>query len=117
MFSNSYTYKQFQGDGNIRYYEVSDQGEPYLYFLSEYKSSSPQRCLGKIDLKKMMFYFKLIIFFLGTGIMPKIGLDVTRNEIMRFYKLFATGSVCEPISMIGMYFLFVLCKSIKYLLY
>jgi len=38
--------------------------------------------------------------------MPKIGLDVTRNEIMRFYKLFATGSVCEPISMIGLYFLF-----------
>lgn len=35
--------------------------------------------------------------------MPKIGLDVTRNEIMRFYKLFATGSVCEPISMIGLY--------------
>jgi hypothetical protein len=35
--------------------------------------------------------------------MPKIGLDVTRNEIMRFYKLFATGSVCEPISMIGSY--------------
>ncbi|CAF2989043.1 unnamed protein product [Rotaria sp. Silwood2] len=68
-----------KGDGNIRYYEVSDQGEPYLYFLSEYKSSSPQRCLG---------------------MMPKIGLDVTRNEIMRFYKLFATGSVCEPISMI-----------------
>ncbi|CAF0738328.1 unnamed protein product [Adineta steineri] len=68
-----------KGDGNIRYYEVSDQGEPYLYFLSEYKSSSPQRCLG---------------------IMPKIGLDVTRNEIMRFYKLYATGSVCEPISMI-----------------
>ncbi|CAF3532217.1 unnamed protein product [Rotaria sp. Silwood1] len=68
-----------KGDGNIRYYEVSDQGEPYLYFLSEYKSSSPQRCLG---------------------VMPKIGLDVTRNEIMRFYKLFATGSICEPISMI-----------------
>ncbi|CAF0930923.1 unnamed protein product [Rotaria sordida] len=68
-----------KGDGNIRYYEVSDQGEPYLYFLSEYKSSTPQRCLG---------------------VMPKIGLDVTRNEITRFYKLYATGSVCEPISMI-----------------
>lgn len=38
----------FQGDGNIRYYEVSDQGEPFLYFLSEYKSSAPQRCLGKL---------------------------------------------------------------------
>ena len=32
--------------------------------------------------------------------MPKIGLDPSRNEIMRFYKLYATGSVCEPISMI-----------------
>ncbi|CAF3487970.1 unnamed protein product [Adineta steineri] len=68
-----------KGDGNIRYYELTDQGEPYLYFLSEYKSTTPQRCLG---------------------IMPKTGLDVTRNEIMRFYKLFATGSMCEPISMI-----------------
>ncbi|CAF2039673.1 unnamed protein product [Rotaria magnacalcarata] len=68
-----------KGDGNIRYYELTDQCEPYLYFLSEYKSSSPQRCLG---------------------VMPKIGLDVTRNEIMRFYKLFAIGSICEPISMI-----------------
>ncbi|CAF0848093.1 unnamed protein product [Rotaria sordida] len=68
-----------KGDGNIRYYEFTDQGEPYLYFLSEYKSTSPQRCLG---------------------VMPKLGLDVTRNEIMRFYKLFATGSICEPISMI-----------------
>jgi hypothetical protein len=36
--------------------------------------------------------------------MPKIGLDVTRNEIMRFYKLFATGSICEPLSMIGLYY-------------
>jgi hypothetical protein len=42
--------------------------------------------------------------------MPKIGLDVTRNEIMRFYKLFATGSICEPISMIGLYF-FVFLNS------
>jgi len=39
--------------------------------------------------------------------MPKIGLDVTRNEIMRFYKLFATGSICEPISMIGLCFFFL----------
>ena len=41
--------------------------------------------------------------------MPKTGLDVTRNEIMRFYKLFATGSVCEPISMIGMSLVHLLC--------
>lgn len=43
--------------------------------------------------------------------MPKVGLDVTRNEIMRFYKLFATGSVCEPISMIGLYILFFIFFS------
>ncbi|CAF1186176.1 unnamed protein product [Adineta ricciae] len=68
-----------KGDGNIRYYEYTDQCEPYLHYLSEYKSTSPQRCLG---------------------VMPKIGVDVTRNEIMRFYKLTSTGFICEPISMI-----------------
>ena len=44
--------------------------------------------------------------------MPKIGLDVTRNEIMRFYKLFATGSVCEPISMIGTLLTFILRSNL-----
>jgi len=83
---------------------LTDQGEPYVYFLSEYKSSSPQRCLGKFILKKKRIDFLLpSLFFLFQGVMPKIGLDVTRNEIMRFYKLFATGSICEPISMIGLY--------------
>lgn len=67
-----------KGDGNIRYYEITD-GEPYIHYLSEYKSSSPQR---------------------GLGWMPKRGLDVTKNEIFRFYKLHATGGMCEPISMI-----------------
>lgn len=67
-----------KGDGNIRYYEITD-AEPYMHYLSEYKSSSPQR---------------------GLGWMPKRGLDVTKNEIFRFYKLHATGGVCEPISMI-----------------
>lgn len=47
--------------------------------MSEYKSSTPQR---------------------GLGSMPKRGLDCTKNEIFRFYKLHATGGICEPISMI-----------------
>lgn len=67
-----------KGDGNIRYYEITE-GEPYIHYLSEFKSSSPQR---------------------GLGWMPKRGLDVTKNEIFRFYKLHATGGMCEPISMI-----------------
>ena len=67
-----------KGDGNIRYYELTEC-EPYMHYLSEYKSSSPQR---------------------GLGFMPKRGLDVTKNEIFRFYKLHATGGLCEPISMI-----------------
>jgi hypothetical protein len=70
--------KQIKGDGNIRYYEITDS-EPYIHYLSEYKSSTPQR---------------------GLGFMPKRGLDVTKNEIFRFYKLHATGGICEPISMI-----------------
>ena len=67
-----------KGDGNIRYYELTDS-EPFIHYLSEYKSSSPQR---------------------GLGVMAKRGLDVTKNEIFRFYKLHATGGICEPISMI-----------------
>jgi coronin-2 len=67
-----------KGDGNIRYYELTDT-DPYIHYLSEYKSSAPQR---------------------GLGSMPKRGLDVTKNEIFRFYKLHATGGICEPISMI-----------------
>ena len=67
-----------KGDGNIRYYEITDT-DPYIHFLSEYKSSTPQR---------------------GLGVMPKRGLDVTKNEIYRFYKLHTTGNLCEPISMV-----------------
>ena len=65
-----------QGDGNIRYYEVSDS-EPYFTFLNEYRSSTPQR---------------------GLGVMPKRGLDVTSCEIYRFYKLHNNNFV-EPIAM------------------
>ena len=36
----------WQGDGNIRYYEVSDS-DSGLHFLNVYQSSSPQRGLGK----------------------------------------------------------------------
>ncbi|XP_020616213.1 coronin-1B-like [Orbicella faveolata] len=65
-----------KGDGNVRYYELSD-AEPYFTFLNEYRSSSPQR---------------------GFGVMPKRGLDVTACEIYRFYKLHNNNFV-EPIAM------------------
>lgn len=65
-----------KGDGNIRYYEVSES-EPYFTFLNEYRSSSPQR---------------------GFGVMPKRGVDVTACEIYRFYKLHNNNFV-EPIAM------------------
>lgn len=67
-----------KGDGNIRYYEVVDEA-PWIHFLSQYLSGSPQR---------------------GLGFMPKRGCDVTQCEIFRFYKLHATRGICEPISMI-----------------
>ncbi|KAJ4438090.1 hypothetical protein ANN_14029 [Periplaneta americana] len=70
--------KGASGDGNIRYYEVVDQA-PWLHYLNQFLSGSPQR---------------------GLGFMPKRGCDVTQCEIFRFYKLHATKGMCEPISMI-----------------
>jgi len=61
-----------KGDGNIRYFEfVDDQ----LYYLSEFKSSNPQR---------------------GLGMMPKRGVSVSECEIAKVFKL--SVKVLEPIS-------------------
>ncbi|XP_050740437.1 coronin-1A-like isoform X4 [Eriocheir sinensis] len=67
-----------KGDGNIRYYEITDS-PPYCHFLSQYISGEPQR---------------------GFGVMPKRGCRVSQCEIFRFFKLYATKAICEPISMI-----------------
>ncbi|XP_018908014.2 coronin-2B isoform X1 [Bemisia tabaci] len=67
-----------KGDGNIRYYEIVNEA-PWIHFLSQYLSGSPQR---------------------GLGFMPKRGCDVTQCEVFRFYKLHTARGMCEPISMI-----------------
>jgi len=63
-----------KGDGNVRYYEIVDEA-PYIYFLSEFKSATPQR---------------------GMGWMPKLSMDLSSCEIARLLKL--TASAVEPIS-------------------
>jgi len=63
-----------KGDGNIRYYEVVDES-PYVYFLTEFKSATPQR---------------------GMGWCPKLAMDLQTCEIARLLKLTATA--VEPIS-------------------
>ncbi|ORX77678.1 DUF1900-domain-containing protein, partial [Anaeromyces robustus] len=63
-----------KGDGNIRYYEFVDDNQQ-LYFLSEYKSSEPQR---------------------GMGFLPKRAVDTAEVEVARLYKLHSTA--VEPIS-------------------
>jgi len=63
-----------KGDGNIRYYELVDEA-PYIYFLTEFKSATPQR---------------------GMGSLPKLALNVMDCEIARLMKL--TASAIEPIS-------------------
>ncbi|KAL1512493.1 hypothetical protein ABEB36_002077 [Hypothenemus hampei] len=67
-----------KGDGNIRFYEISDE-PPYIHYLSQVISGNPQR---------------------GLGVMPKRGLRPFQCEIYRFYKLHATKGLCEPISMV-----------------
>lgn len=62
-----------KGDGNIRYYEIVDEA-PYIHFLSEFKSATPQR---------------------GMASVPKLAMDLGSCEIMRLLKL--TASAIEPI--------------------
>ncbi|KAJ1886664.1 Coronin-like protein crn1 [Coemansia sp. S17] len=70
---SSVLYVAGKGDGNIRYYEYTDDK---LYLLSEYSSPEPQR---------------------GLGVMPKRGVDVGKCEVMRFFKV-ASNTLVEPVS-------------------
>ncbi|KAF8853057.1 DUF1900-domain-containing protein [Acephala macrosclerotiorum] len=62
-----------KGDGNIRYYEYQNDK---FEFLSEYKSGDPQR---------------------GLAFLPRRGINVHENEVMRAYKTI-NDSYIEPIS-------------------
>jgi len=64
-----------KGDGNIRYYEYEHDKFEYL---SEYKSSDPQR---------------------GVAFVPKRGVNMHENEVMRAYKT-VNDNYIEPISFI-----------------
>ncbi|XP_053131250.1 coronin-6 isoform X2 [Hemicordylus capensis] len=72
---SSIVYLCGKGDSSIRYFEITDEA-PYVHYLSTYSSKEPQR---------------------GMGYMPKRGLDVSKCEIARFYKLHERK--CEPIIM------------------
>ncbi|PHH62161.1 hypothetical protein CDD81_7535 [Ophiocordyceps australis] len=62
-----------KGDGNIRYFEYENDK---FEFLSEYKSGDPQR---------------------GIAFLPRRGINVHENEVMRAYKT-VNDSYVEPIS-------------------
>ncbi|KAI5299029.1 Coronin-like protein crn1, partial [Ascosphaera pollenicola] len=64
-----------KGDGNIRYFEYSNDKFEYL---AEYQSSDPQR---------------------GIGFMPKRGVNMHDNEVVRAFKT-VSDSYIEPISFI-----------------
>ncbi|KAH0603449.1 uncharacterized protein H6S33_007771 [Morchella sextelata] len=64
-----------KGDGNIRYFEYSNDE---FIFLSEYKSGDPQR---------------------GVAFLPKRGVAVHENEVMRAFKT-VNDSYIEPISFV-----------------
>ncbi|WVQ76929.1 hypothetical protein IAR50_006608 [Cryptococcus sp. DSM 104548] len=63
-----------KGDGNIRYFEYENDS---FHFLSEYKTTDPQR---------------------GMTLIPRRALDTNENEIARAYKL--AGGCVEPLSFI-----------------
>jgi len=63
-----------KGDGNIRYYEIVEEA-PYIHFLSEFKSNTPQR---------------------GLAALPKRACNVSENEIVKLLKI--GTKTLEPIS-------------------
>ncbi|EFA85334.1 actin binding protein [Heterostelium album PN500] len=71
---NSILYMAGKGDGNIRYYEMVNEA-PYHYYLSEFKSATPQR---------------------GICFIPKRAVNVSECEIARALKV--TPTTVEPIS-------------------
>lgn len=54
-----------KGDGNVRYFEMVDE-EPYLHYLTEFRSSQSQK---------------------GVGWLPKTACDVNKCEIARCFRL------------------------------
>uniref|UniRef100_UPI00398F5705 coronin-6-like isoform X3 n=1 Tax=Pristiophorus japonicus TaxID=55135 RepID=UPI00398F5705 len=72
---SSIVYLCGKGDSSIRYFEITNEA-PYVHYLSTFSSKEPQR---------------------GMGFMTKRGLDVSRCEIARFFKLHERK--CEPITM------------------
>ncbi|XP_059936352.1 coronin-6 isoform X2 [Mesoplodon densirostris] len=72
---SSIVYLCGKGDSSIRYFEITEE-PPFVHYLNTFSSKEPQR---------------------GMGFMPKRGLDVSKCEIARFYKLYERK--CEPIIM------------------
>ena len=66
-----------QGDCTIKYFEISKE-TPYVHYLSQYQSTTPQR---------------------GFGVLPKRAVQVNKCEVFRFYKL-DSKNLIEPISMV-----------------
>eukprot|EP01114_Cavostelium_apophysatum_P020730 TRINITY_DN702_c0_g1_i1.p1 TRINITY_DN702_c0_g1~~TRINITY_DN702_c0_g1_i1.p1 ORF type:complete len:406 (-),score=105.45 TRINITY_DN702_c0_g1_i1:73-1290(-) len=60
-----------KGDGNIRYYEISDEA-PFVFYLNEFKSKDPQT---------------------GLVALPKSSCDVMKCEVMRMLKITPNGNV------------------------
>uniref|UniRef100_A0A8C5DK43 Coronin n=1 Tax=Gouania willdenowi TaxID=441366 RepID=A0A8C5DK43_GOUWI len=64
-----------KGDSSVRYFEITEE-PPYVHYLNTFSSKEPQR---------------------GMGFMPKRGVDVTKCEIARLFKLH--DKKCEVITM------------------
>lgn len=92
-----------KGDGNIRYYELVDEA-PYIHYLNQFLSGQPQVSAMMTCLKFERCTFPLSLCIpisqKALGFMPKRGISPSQCEVFRFYKLHATGNICEPISMI-----------------
>uniref|UniRef100_A0A7S2XV61 Coronin n=1 Tax=Fibrocapsa japonica TaxID=94617 RepID=A0A7S2XV61_9STRA len=65
-----------KGDGNIRYFETVEES-PFVYAINEFRTNNAAK---------------------GMGMVPKMGLNVSKNETARLLKM--TSSTVEPLSFI-----------------
>jgi coronin-1B/1C/6 len=72
-YDTSMLYLAGKGDGNVRYYEMVEES-PYIHFLSDFKSSTPQ---------------------LGMCFVPKTACNVSECEVAKALKV--SNGLVEPI--------------------
>lgn len=70
-----------QGDGNIRYFEITTE-KPYIQYLMEFRSPAPQKGLGKLifPAKKTNLHYLTVLYLYENAAEPQCCSTVELNK-------------------------------------